>query len=191
MLEHLAATSPLDDVWPADLPAPTAALHVSVVEALRRVVIRHLAGGTAAANDALTAHRLPPLPGPGTCLGHDPWLVWVSPTESLLLTTNDALADRVVAALSPGAHPLTCALEQSAGGLVFELHGVGVDALLPHLLDDGAMPRQAGQGVRTRFMEIRAVVIRAAPDRVLVAVDRSHGRAVAERIGLAWRAAQG
>ena len=191
MLELLAATSPIDDLWQAALPAPTPALQVSVVDGFRLLVFRHLPGGVAAADEALAANRLPALPAPGTCVGSDPWQVWLGPGESLLLTTNDELAVRVLAALSPGCHPLTCVLEQSAAWLVFDLLGQGVDALLPRLLDDSAIPRQPGQGVRARFMDIRGVVMRAGPDRVLVAVDRSHGGSAARWIGQAWSAAQG
>jgi sarcosine oxidase gamma subunit len=191
MPERLAATHPLDDLWQAALPAPTPALRVSVADGLRVVVIRHLPGGILAANEALAAHRLHPVPAPGTCVGDDPWQVWLGPSESLLLTTNSDLADRMLAALSPGCHPLTCVLEQSAGWLVFDLLGRGVDALLPRLLDDSAIPRHTGQGVRARFMDIRGVVMRAGPDRVLVAVDRSHGGSAARWIGQAWSAAQG
>jgi len=190
MPERLAATSPLDDLWQAALPAPTPALRVSVVDGLRVVVIRHLPGGILAANEALAAHRLHPVPAPGTCAGDDPWQVWIGPSESLLMTTNSDLADRMLAAFSPGGHPLVCALDTSAAWLVFDLRGAGVDELLPRLLDDNAIPRHPGQGVPTRFMDIRAVVVRLLPERVWVAVDRSHGGSTALWIGHAWSAAQ-
>ena len=191
MLERLAETSPLDDRWQAALPGPTPALSVSVADGLRVVVVRHLPGGTVAANEVLAANHLPPMPVPSTCAGTDPWQVWLGPTESLLLTTDDERADRMVAALRPGCHALTCVLEQSAGWLVFDLQGVGVEELLPRLLDDSAVPWHAGQAVRTRFMDIRAVVVRAGPDRVLVAVDRSHGGSAAQWMGHAGNAAPG
>ncbi len=190
MLEGLAAPSPLDDVWKPALPGPTPGLNVFVAHGLRVVVFRHLLGGTVAANEVLAANHLDPLPAPGTCVGNDPWQVWLGPTESLLLTTNCELADRVVAALRPGCHALTCVLEQSAGWFVFDLQGVGVDELLPRLIDASAIPWQTGQGVRTRFMDTRAVVFRAGPDRILIAVDRSHGGSAAQWIGHACSAAQ-
>jgi hypothetical protein len=191
MLEHLSATSPLDDVWQAALPAPSPGLRVSLVDDMRVVVIRHLPGGAAAADEVLAANNLPALPAPGTCVGDDPWQVWLGPSEGLLLTTNDTLVDRVLPALSPGCRPLTCVLDQSAAWLVFDLLGGGVDALLSRLLDDSAIPRHTGQGVRARFMDIRGVVMRAGPDRVLVAVDRSQGGSAAQWISQAWSAARG
>jgi sarcosine oxidase gamma subunit len=190
MPERLAATHPLDDLWQAALPAPTPALRVSVADGLRVVVIRHLPGGTAAVDEALAAHHLHALPAPGTCVGDDPWQVWLGPSESLLLTTNSDLADRALVALRPGSHLLACALDSSAAWLVFDLLGSDVDELLPRLLDEGAIPLHTGQGVRTRFMDIRAVVVRLGPERVWVAVDRSHGGSTALWIGHAWSAAQ-
>jgi sarcosine oxidase gamma subunit len=191
MLERLAETSPLDDLWQAALPGPAPELSVSLAVGLRVMVVRHLPGGTVAANEVLAANRLPPMPAPSTCVGTDPWQVWLGPTESLLLTTDDELADRVVEALRPGCHALTCALEQSAGWLVFDLQGVGVDELLPRLLDGSAVPWHPGQGVRARFMDIRAVVVRAGPSQVLIAVERWHGGSAAQWIGRACSAAQG
>lgn len=191
MPELLAAASPIDDLWQAALPAPTPALHVSVVDGLRILMFRHLPAGLAAVDGALAVNHLPALPAPATCVGSDPWQVWLGPSESLLLTRDDELANRLLAALSPGCHPLTCVLDQSAAWLVFELLGRGVDALLPRLFDDSAIPRQPGLGVRARFMDIRGVVMCVGSDRVLIAVDRSHGGAAARWIGQAWSAAQG
>ncbi len=191
MLERLRLPSPLGLSWQAALPPASPALRVSVADGLRVLVFRHLAGGAAGTDDVLAAHGLPALPAPGICLGNDPWQVWTGPTESLLLTSDDALADGVVAALRPGCHRLACVLDQSAGWLVFDLRGAGVDALLPRLLDASAIPSHAGRGARARFMDIRAVVMRVAPDRVLLVVERPHGSYAAQWIGHAWRAAQG
>ena len=68
--------------------------------------------------------------------------------------------------------------------------GAITNELLPRLLDDNAIPRHTGQGVPTRFMDIRAVVVRLGPERVWLAVDRSHGGSTALWIGHAWGAAQ-
>lgn len=191
MLEPVASSSPLGLAWQDALPPASPALSVSVAGGLRVLVFRHLAGGAAGTDDALAAHGLPALPAPGVCLGNDPWQVWTGPTESLLLTSDDTLADGMAAALRPGCHGLACVLDQSAGWLVFDLRGADVDALLPHLLDASAIPRHAGRGWRARFMDIRSVVMRVEPDRVFLVVERPHGSYAAQWIGHAWRAAQG
>jgi len=191
MLEPVLSASPSGLSWQAALPPASPALRVSVADGLRVLVIRHLAGGAAGTDEVLAAHGLPALPAPGICVGNDPWQVWTGPTESLLLTSDDDLADGVVAALRPGCHRLACVLDQSAGWLAFDLLGVGVDDLLPRLLDASAIPGQAGRGVRARCMDIRAVVMRVAPDRVLLVVERPHGSHAAEWINQALRAAQG
>lgn len=161
---------------------------VRVVEGLRVLTLRHLAGGSAVIEAAATALGLVPLPQPGTCRGVDPCLVWVRPSEWLLLTSQPAIADSVLQALAPGRQALACALDQSAGGQVFELQGRSADALLPHLLGTGALPMRAGRGGRARCMDIAAVVLRPEPGRVWLVVDRAQGDYVAQWLA---HAAQG
>ncbi len=175
MADRLAPTSALDAGLRAALLAPTPALTVRIVEGLRVLALRCLAGGVAAIEAALAAHDLAPLAKPGACNGADPWLAWISPAESLLLTSHHAVADGVLRELAPGRVALACALDQSGGCLVFELLGANVDNVLQHLLDVSAIPQRAGQSNRGRLMDISAVVIRLEPDRVLLVVDRMHG----------------
>jgi sarcosine oxidase gamma subunit len=157
------------------LPAPTPALTVDIVEGLRVLALRYLAGGVAAIDVVLAGHGLALMTRPGGCKGADPWLAWISPTESLLLTSRHAVADGVLRELAPGRAALACALDQSGGCLVFELLGAHVGNVLPRLLDVSAIPQRAGQGSRARLMDISVLVIRLEPDRVLLVVDRMHG----------------
>jgi sarcosine oxidase gamma subunit len=191
MVDRLVFSSTLEAGLQAALPPATRALKVSVAEGQRVLVLRHLTGGAAAVDEVLAANHLAPLPMQGTCLGNDPWLMRIGPTEGLLLTTNTRIADDVLAALRPGCSSLACVLDQSAGWLVFELLGPGVDELLPRLFDAGSIPWHAGQGARARFMDISAVVMRVRPDRVLLAVERPHASYAAQWIGHAWRATPG
>ncbi|MCE2660106.1 MAG: hypothetical protein LW854_18010 [Rubrivivax sp.] len=155
------------------------------------LALRHLAGDAAAIDEVLTAHSLPPLPGPGACLGDDPWQLWTGPAEMLLVTSNGPLADGVLAALRPGCHRLACAVDQSAGSLVFDMRGAGLDDLLSRLLDASAIPGHAGLGVRARLMDISAVILRVGQDRALLVVDRALGGYAAQWIGHAWHAGPG
>ena len=191
MVERLTPSSPLDAALQAALPPTTRALKVSVVEGLRVLVFRSLAGGAAVVDEVLAANHLGPLPTPGTCLGDDPLQVWIGPAESLLLTAKDWVADAVLTALHPGCNSQACVVDQSAGWLVFELLGTGVDDLLPRLLDASAIPRQSGHGARARFMDMCGVVMRVGPDRVLLLVERPLGTHAAEWIGHASGATLG
>lgn len=175
MADRLAPSSALDAGLRAALPAPTPALMVRVVDGLRVLALRHLVGGAGAIEAALAAHGLAPLAKPGACKGADPWLAWINPAESLLLTSHHAVADGVLRELAPGRVALACALDQSGGCLVVELLGANVDKVLQHLLDVSAIPQRAGQSSRVKLMDISAVVIRLEPDRVLLVVDRMHG----------------
>ena len=193
MAERLPTSSPLDAAGfaalsvalRAALPAPTAALTVQVVEGLRVLALRHLAGGAAAVEAAVAAHHLAPLPQPGAFRGADPWLVWTGPAECLLLTSNSAQADGVLLALAPGRELLACALDHTAGCLVFELLGHDVTDLLPRLFDASAIPQRVGQASRTRLMDISALLVRVGPDRVLLVVDRVLGVYAAQWIAQA------
>ena len=191
MVDRLVFSSTLEAGLQAVLPPATRALKVSVVEGLRVLDFRHLAGGAAAVDEVLSANHLTALPTPGTCLSDDPWQVWIGPAQSLLLTAKGWVADDVLAALRPGCSSLACVVDQSAGWLVFELLGPGVDELLPRLFEAGSIPWHAGQGARARFMDISAVVMRVRPDRVLLAVERPHASYAAQWIGHAWRATPG
>ena len=188
MVERLFASSLLEADLREALPPASPALKVSVVEGLRVLAFRHLAGGETAIGEVLVANHLSALPTPGTCVGSDPWQVWIGPTESLLVTAKGGLADDVLAALHPGCNSLACVVDQSAGWLVFEWLGAGVDDLLPRLIDASAIPRHEGQGGRARFMDISAVVMRVGMDHVLLAIERPHGSYAAQWIGHASRA---
>jgi sarcosine oxidase gamma subunit len=175
MVDPLAASSPLDPALRAALPAPTAALSVRVVEGVRMLVLRHAAGGHAALEAALAGQGLSPLPQPGTFHGSDPWLLWAGPAECLLFTSHAETADGVLQALAPGQEALACAVDATHGCLVLELQGPGVGAWLARLVDASALPQGPGQGGRVRWMDIRAVLMRLAPDRVWLTVDRPQG----------------
>lgn len=182
MVETLSATAAIDEPLRAALPAATEALKVQVIEDLRVVALRHLAGGTAAVEAALARRGEATLPKPGECLGADPWWVWTGPAECLLLTSHGEVADGMLQALAPGRETLACAVDRSAGGLVFDLHGRGVDGLLQRGVDAGAVPQRVGQGHRARWMDIGVVLLRVTPDRVLLGVDRMQGLYAAQWI---------
>ena len=84
-----------------------------------------------------------------------------------------------------GRELLACALDQTAGCLVFELLGHNVTDLLPRLFDASAIPQRVGQASRARLMDISALLMRVGPDRVLLAVDRAHGLYAAQWIAQA------
>lgn len=182
MLEPLREPAEGDDALRVALPAPTAALRVSLFAGLRVLALRHLPGAAAAFAAALAGHDGWPLPKPGECLGSDPWWLWTGPAECLLITSNGAVADGVLQSMSPGREALACAVDRSAGSVVFELAGPGTAGLLPRLFDASAIPQRAGQGHRARCVDVGAVPIRVAPDRVLLLVDRLHGLHVAQWI---------
>ena len=157
------------------LPLTVDSTSLRVVEGLRVVYLRYLEHGVQFVESALLHQNLKALPQPYTCSGPDPWQVWINPTESLVLTSQSAVADSLINALQPGRDILACALDQSAGCLVLELMGRHVDGVLTRLVEAGANPQIGGQSTRARFMDISATIIRIDPNRVFVAVDRPQG----------------
>jgi sarcosine oxidase gamma subunit len=178
------------------LPAPTAALSVRVVDGLRVLALRHLAGGEPALVCSMADHGLTSLPTPAACLdarsdilvgasqgpwsGADPCLLWTSPSEFLLLTTRDDTAVSVLHALRPDDQRLVYALDQSAGYVGFQLLGPGLDGLLSYLMEANTIPRQIGQASRARFMDVAVVAIRKDVDGALLLFESCHGPYVAQ-----------
>ena len=171
----------------APLPSDEA-FTVHVIENMQVVSLRHLADRTEAIERTLAVHHLTRLPKPGTYDGTDPWFVWTGPTEILLLTSIEAIAEDMLHALSPNNEDLACAFDSSAGCVVFDLLGPGINHVLRRLLDASAIPMQAPHAIRARFMDVCAVVVRLGPERALVAVDRSYASYAATWMAHTWRA---
>lgn len=177
-LSH-AELAGLAALWPKSSPA----VALQVVESIHVLSLRHLPnGGTSELSSVLAEHTLP---GPGRCCGSEPRLIWCSPKETLLLTKDAGLASALLAALQPSPGALACALDSSAGTLVVEMKGEGVEALLSRLIDSQAQPRNAGQASRVRLVDIAAVVWRDAPDHAGLLIDRANGHYLARWLSYA------
>ena len=169
MAEHGASNLPL----PA-LPA----LHgvsARALDTINVLALRHLPGGQNALLVAVQSVGFDVLPPPGHFIGTDPWLMWRSATEYVLITTRAEPSQRVHAALAPGMNGLACTIEQSAGIWPLEFTGAGIDALFARLADAQSMPRHPGQGRSLRLVDIAVVMLRLAPERLLLLADRAHG----------------
>ncbi len=155
-------------------PQPSPGVSLEVIESMQVLSLRHLPGGLSALSTVRASHAAPDLPQPGRSGGTDPVLIWLSPSETLLLTRDPALAGQLLSALRPLPGALACAIDLSAGSLVLQVQGRAVDALLSRLVDAQAMPVGVGQASRMRLADIAAVVWREAPDRVGILVDRAN-----------------
>jgi heterotetrameric sarcosine oxidase gamma subunit len=162
------------------LPAPTPDVSVRLIEPCRVVSLRHLSGGATAIETALREHALPRLPTTGQFEGQDSYLLWRSPSEWLLITASDALADGLLRTLPAGTAALACAVDQSAGSVIFELTGTGIAAVLPRLLDASTIPQKPGQATRARLVDIAVIALRLTADRVFLLADRSNDRYMAQ-----------
>jgi heterotetrameric sarcosine oxidase gamma subunit len=161
------------------LPAPTSSLDARIIEPCRVISLRHLSGGITAIETAVWEHAHLRLPTAGHFEGQDSYLLWRSPSEWLLITPSDEVADGLLRVLPTGTSALACAVDHSAGSVIFELTGAGVTTILPRLLDAGAIPQKPGQGTRTRLIDIAVIALRLTADHVLLLTDRSNDQYMA------------
>lgn len=136
------------------------------------LTIRYFAGDRSA-SEAVQARDLIWPSVPGELTGHDPWLAWRSPQETLALGFQSAPLHALLHALAPGRSETAMAVDVSQALAVFELHGPLLDAWLSHLVDAAAIPRQAGRVCRCRLADIPVLVLRLDPERVYLVADRT------------------
>ncbi len=133
--------------------------------------IRHF-GGDSSAREAVQAQGLEWSEVPGSLTGHDPWLAWRNPQETLALSLHPQALHSVRDALAPGRSETAVAIDLSESLAVFELHGALLDDWLSHLVDALAIPRQSGQVWRCRLADIPVLLLRLDPERVWLVADR-------------------
>lgn len=135
------------------------------------LTIRHFAGDSSA-RQAVQAQGLiwPNLPG--ALAGHDPWLAWRSPRETLALGYQSAPLHALLDALAPGRSETAMAVDVSQALAAFELHGPLLDAWLSRLVDAAAIPRQAGRACQCRLADVPVLLLRLDPERLYLLADR-------------------
>lgn len=143
------------------------------LDGLRVVTLRHTespAAAAAALEDIGLA--LPPKTGDLTSTGglH---AVHRQPEETLVLGPDAPVFDALLGALPPGRHADAVALDLSHGLAVIELGGPHLDDWLSHLVDVQAIPTAPGRASRGRLVDIAVLMVRLAPDRLWLVVDRS------------------
>lgn len=170
------------------LPRATDNCQISIVEPQRVVSIRHLPDCENAVQKVLADENAPQVPTAGQFEGNDPFLLWRSPTEYLLITSSDKVADDCLAALPAAQNALAYALDLSAGYLVVELQGKGIADVLPRQLDASAIPQNPGRCTRARLAEIAVIAVRLADDRVWLVADRANDRYLLQWVSYAMQA---
>lgn len=135
------------------------------------VTIRYFAGDRSACQ-AVQAQGLIWPNAPGALTGHDPWLAWRSPQETLALGFQSSQLHALLHALAPGRSETAMAVDVSQALAVFELHGPLLDAWLSHLVDAAAIPRQTGRVCRCRLADVPVLLLRLDPERVCLIADR-------------------
>ena len=143
---------------------------VRKMETLVVIALRHLPEADAALVTALRAVGISAAPDPGQMLGQNPWALWRSPSEVILLATHREHVDAAVAAMVDT--PLACAVDQSDGVLALELQGPQLDDLLLRLVDSRSMPRSRGTASRARLADIAITLVRHESDRLWMLAER-------------------
>ena len=143
---------------------------VREIETLVVIALRHLPEADAALVTALQAVGISAAPDPGQVLGHNPWALWRSPSEVILLATHREHADAAVAAMVDTS--LACAVDQSDGVFALELQGPQLDDLLLRLVDSRSLPRSPGTASRARLADITITLVRHESDRLWMLAER-------------------
>ena len=143
---------------------------VRKMETLVVIALRHLPEADAALVTALRAVGISAAPDPGQVLGQNPWALWRSPSEVILLATHREHTDAAVAAMVDT--PLACAVDQSDGVLALELQGPQLDDLLLRLVDSRSLPRSPGTASRARVVDIAVTLVRHESDRLWMLTER-------------------
>ncbi|MEY3124057.1 MAG: Sarcosine oxidase, gamma subunit family [Pseudomonadota bacterium] len=143
---------------------------VRKMETLVVIALRHLPEADAALVKALRAVGISAAPDPGQVLGQNPWALWRSPSEVILLATHRNHADSAAAAMVDT--PLACAVDQTDGVLALELQGPQLDDLLLRLVDSRSLPRSPGTASRARLADITITLVRHESDRLWMLAER-------------------
>ena len=143
---------------------------VREIETLVVVALRHLPEAADTLVTALRAVGISAAPNPGQVLGQNPWALWRSPSEVILLATHRNHADSAAAAMVDT--PLACAVDQTDGVLALELQGPQLDDLLLRLVDSRSLPRSRGTASRARLADIAITLVRHESDRLWMLAER-------------------
>jgi hypothetical protein len=147
---------------------------VRPVHGLTVITIRHFPGDTHAA-EAIRAQGLVWPNGPGELIGHEPWLAWRSPNETIALAFAAQPLAAVLAALAPGQSDSAMAANLTDALAVFELHGPRIDDWLAHVVDASAIPREPGRCTRCRLADVAGMLLRLDSERLWLLVDAPVG----------------
>ena len=143
---------------------------VRKIETLVVVALRHLPEVANTLVTALQAVGISAAPNPGQVLGQNPWALWRSPSEVILLATHRNHTDAAVAAMVGTS--LACAVNQTDGVLALELQGQQLDDLLLRLVDSRSLPRSPGTASRARVADIAVTLVRHESDRLWMLTER-------------------
>ncbi len=146
------------------------AVSVRKIETLVVVSLRHLPEAVDTLLTALRAVGISAAPNPGQVLGQNPWALWRSPSEVILLTTHRNLADAALATMIGTS--LACAVDQTDGVLALELKGQQLDDLLLRLVDSRSLPRLPGASSQARLVDISITLVRHESDRLWILSER-------------------
>jgi sarcosine oxidase gamma subunit len=146
------------------------AVSVRKIETLVVVSLRHLPEAVDTLLTALRAVGISAAPNPGQVLGQNPWALWRSPSEVILLTTHRNLADAALATMIGTS--LACAVDQTDGVVALELKGQQLDDLLLRLVDSRSLPRLPGASSQARLVDISITLVRHESDRLWILSER-------------------
>ncbi len=135
------------------------------------LTIRHGSGDTLAAA-AIARLGLTWCSQPGRFAGTDPVLAWRGPQEILAIATTGEPLTQLLDSLAPGRHATAVAADLSEALVVLELNASTLAGWLNRLVDVSAVPAEPGGASVCRLVDVPVMLLRLAPDRAWLVVER-------------------
>jgi heterotetrameric sarcosine oxidase gamma subunit len=111
-----------------------------------------------------------------------------NPEEIIVVGDDSDAIQSICVALASGSTPDAIAIDISDGMRVYELAGPSLEHWLSHLIDPSSIP-VAGKASRGRLSDVAVMLLRPAPDRVLMVADRSLSPYLAQWLAFAHESA--
>jgi hypothetical protein len=155
------------------LAAEATGVSISLDRRLNVASLRYFAGDGPFA-ERVQATLCMPLPEPlratrSVVEGVESVMAWRSPTETLLLCTDETLLKKLEAEVAPLRDG--CLIVQTGGIHVLRASGARVAELFARLGGQGVLP-QLGGASRSRLAEIAVLALQVQPGETLLAVER-------------------
>ncbi|WP_324103563.1 hypothetical protein [Noviherbaspirillum sp.] len=106
----------------------------------------------------------------GAWSGSDPWMIWRSPVERIVLSSSQQSLQTLLANLRPGRMDAGCAVDLAEAIAVWHLEGSALAGVMTRLADALALPAP-GNATRLRWADVSVILMRLSQSEALLLAD--------------------